>query len=232
MEEKAKGKRGSIERGEWFKGLDPFTEAQRSMIAEWHPYALKYADTEIARRKKCKEMIPSFVIRDASEAALMYAVSKWRPDGGCNFKTFFHTGFFMRVNNAIKQYVRDRDKYISENRYAVQKRRSQGTAKHKGFPTLAETVLFSSSSFDESVLSDIYVEDLLSRLAPLQALAVRRCYLGGERQADVARDIGTTKQNVNQALRLARETLKQIMSGEIDRKKRGVKKKTEVTDAG
>ncbi|MBO5969254.1 MAG: sigma-70 family RNA polymerase sigma factor [Clostridia bacterium] len=231
MEEKVKGKRGSVERGEWFKGLDPFTEAQRSMIAEWHPYAMKYADTEINRRKRCNEIIPSHVIQDASEAALMYAVSKWKPDGGCNFKTFFHNGFFMRVNNAIKQYANKRDKYISENNTLSPMRKSQSVANNTRLTPIAETSRFSSGYFEDSVVGDIYVDDLLSRLTPLQRLVVERCYLEGERQSDVAKDLGTTKQNVNQALRLAKDSLKQIINGEIDRKRRGYKKRRDVPNA-
>ena len=234
MEEKRKEKRkrGSIEKGEWFKGLEPFTEAQRSMIAEWYAYAMKYAETEITRRESAKEKIPASVIRDASIAALMYAVTKWKPDGGCNFKTFFHKGFFTRVSNAVRQYSRNRDKYISENEQAINKGHSVRSANHKGFPTLGETEMFSTDSFEDSVIGKIYVEDMISNLKELQQTLVRRCFLSGERQSDVAREMGVSKQYISHELILARRSLILMMDGDIEIQKGGPIKKIGDDDNG
>lgn len=227
-ERKEKRKRGSIEKGEWFKGLDTFTDAQRSMMAEWYAYAMKYAETEVSRRQKLKEMVPSSVIRDASEEALMYAVTKWKPDGGCNFKTFFHNGFFTKVSNAVNQYIRNRDKYISENCKILSKKHPN----LESSTTLGETGLFSNESFEDSIIGDIYVDELLSKLTELQQTAVRRCYLYGERQSDVARDMGVTKQNINNALSMASNSLRMMINGEIERPKRGPRKKIGDDDNG
>ena len=213
MEEKRKKKRvrNQSEKGQWFQDLDTFTDAQRSMIVEWYAYAMKYADTEIERRKKAKEMIPSFVIRDASVAALLYCVSRWNPDGGCNFKTYFHTGFFFQVNHAVNRYVANRDKYISENKTASNKCKYLRSADHKGFPTLEETDMFAQCSFEDSVIGNMFVEELLSNLDDFHRMIVQRCCIDLEKQTDIAKDLGVTRQYIHQELSLAKKKLKFIM---------------------
>ena len=231
MEEKKKRTRSLTEKGRWFLGLEPFTESQRSMIAEWYPYAMKYADTEIKRRKNDSFKIPDSVIEDASVVALMYAVERWNAEGGKTFKSYFHTSFCMRVSNACRRYMEKCGPVISENVRAGKQRRDKGSDGAK-VKYLSDTDLFSDKSFEDSILSDIYVEDLLSRLPPLQRTAVIRCCFNNERQSDVARSIGTTKQNINHALILAYQTIRRIMNGEIDRPIRGRRREKEEAEVG
>lgn len=228
MEEKKKRARNLTEKGRWFMDIEPFTDAKRSMLAEWYPYAMKYADTEIKRRSNDKFKIPDAVITDASVTALMYAVDRWNPEGGRTFKSYFHTSFYMRVSNACRRYQEKSIATLSENTLSSSKARKAWGNK----TCLSDTDLFAEESFEDSILSDIYVDDLLSRLPPLQQTAVIRCCLHRERQTDVARSLGVSKQTVNQALSLAYSTIRRIMNGEIDRPRRGRRKGKEEVKVG
>ena len=86
--EKTKQKqfKNRLEKGEFFKGLDPLTDAQRSFVAEWYPWAVKYARTEIDRRKKKNDRLPPRVVYDTAINTLIYTATKWKPDGGCTYK--------------------------------------------------------------------------------------------------------------------------------------------------
>ncbi len=210
MEKKKINRKGSL-----FNDLDPLTDAQRSMAAEWYAYAMKYADTEIVRRKKAKDMIPPYIIRDAAVAALIYCVCKWRPDGGSNFKTYFHTGFFFRVSQAVKLYSNKRNKSISKDRKSYKKCKSINSADHRGFPTLEETGLFSQCSFENSVIGNMFVEELLSNLDDFHRVIVQRCCIDMEKQTDVAREFGVTRQYIHQELNLAKKKLKCVIENKM-----------------
>jgi RNA polymerase sigma factor (sigma-70 family) len=206
MEEKKKRRSPNrVNKGEFFRGIEPLTDAQRSFVAEWYPWAMKYAITEIQRRKKKNDSTPPELIIDTSVTTLMYAAVNWNPDGGSSFKTYFHYGFYSNVSNAVKKYYDDKAKAISENqRTKVQ--HEEG----RGYTTVANT-LYSNVNVEESVLADIYVDDMLSSLTPYQRDIVTKCYLYGERQSDVAEELGVTRQAVNQALNYAKKTLRKVI---------------------
>lgn len=203
-----------------FEKLKPFTDAQRSLMAEWHPWAMQYADNEIKRRKDKKDMIPAWVIEDAAVNALIHAAVKWSPEYGVSFKTYYHKGFYMSVWNAVKEYCEGRDNHVSENTPVF----GASKGNDDDILRLKDTEPFSKDSFEDALADKIDVERMLSKLTPLQAEAVSRFYMGGERQSEIARDLGVTRQNVNSAVTTAVKSLRLICTGEVDRVKRGRKK--------
>lgn len=206
MEEKKKRRLPNrISKGQFFRGLEPLTDAQRSFIAEWYPWAMKYAETDIARRIKKNDFTPPEIIRDTAVTTLIYAATTWNPDGGASFKTYFHYGFYSSVSNAVKKYYDDKAKTVSEN----QKTKVQHEGDHS-YVTVADTI-YVDEEMEDSVLADVYVDDLLSHLTPYQRELVTRCCLHGDRQTEVAKDLGVTKQAVNQALTNAFATLRGVL---------------------
>lgn len=207
MEEKKKRRLPNrIGKGEFFRGMEPLTDAQRSFIADWYPWAMKYAITDITRRRRKNDQVPAEIIFDTAITTLIYAAVNWRPDGGCSFKTYFHYGFYSSVSNAVKKYYDNKAKAVSEN----QRTKSQHEG-GKGYTTIAGT-LCDEVMMEESVLSDIYVDEILSCLTPYQRDIVTKCYLYGEKQTDIAAELGVSKQAVNQALSNAKKTLHKAMS--------------------
>ncbi|MBO7070484.1 MAG: sigma-70 family RNA polymerase sigma factor [Bacteroidales bacterium] len=209
-----------------FKKLMPFTDAQRSLMAEWYSWAMQYADTEINRRAKKKDKIPAWVIEDAAVNALIHAAVKWDPEQGVSFKTYYHKGFYMAVWNAVKDYCESRDNHISENTpiFSGSKRNDDDVLR------LKDTEPFSNDSFEDSMCDKIDVDRMLSKLTPLQSEAVRRFFIGGERQSEIASDMGVTRQNVNNAVSTAVRYMRLIYNGEIDRVRRGRRKKNAGTE--
>lgn len=203
-----------------FNKLKPFTDAQRSLMAEWYPWAMQYADNEIKRRKDKKDMIPAWVIEDAAVNALIHAAVKWSSEYGVSFKTYYHKGFYMSVWNAVKEYCESRDNHVSENTPVF----GASKGNDDDILRLKDTEPFSKDSFEDALADKIDVERMLSKLTPLQAESVSRFYLGGERQSEIARDLGVTRQNVNSAVITAVKSLRLIYTGEVDRVKRGRKK--------
>lgn len=207
MEEVKKKRRlpNRASKGQFFRGLDPLTDAQRSFIAEWYPWAMKYAETDISRRKKKNDFTPPEIIRDTAVTTLIYAAVNWNPDGGASFKTYFHYGFYSSVSNAVKKYYEDKAKTVSEN----EKTKVQHEGDH-GYTTVADTICC-DDVMEESVLSDVYVDNLLSYLTPYQREVVTRCCLEGQKQTEVAKELGVTKQAVNQALTNACSILRGVL---------------------
>ena len=200
-----------------FNKLKPFTDAQRSLMAEWYQWAMQYADNEIKRRKDKKDMIPAWVIEDAAINALIHAAVRWSPEYGVSFKTYYHKGFYMSVWNAVKEYCESRDNHVSENTpvYSGSKRNDDDILR------LKDTEPFAQDSFEDALCDKIDVEMVLSKLTPRQADSLSRFYLLGERQADIARDEGISKQSINQTIKFATKSFRMIYSGECDRVKRG-----------
>ena len=203
-----------------FEKLKPFTDAQRSLMAEWYQWALQYADTEINRRAKKKDKIPAWVIEDAAINALIRAAVRWNPEHGVSFKTYYHKGFYMSVWNAVKEYCESRDNHVSENTPVF----GASKGNDDDILRLKDTEPFSKDSFEDAIADKIDVERMLSKLTPLQAESVSRYYMFGERQTDIARDLGVTKQCINQTISAATRSLRMICNGECDRVKRGRKK--------
>lgn len=200
-----------------FNKLKPFTDAQRSLMAEWYQWAMRYADNEIKRRKEKRDMIPAWVIEDAAVNALIHAAVKWSPEYGVSFKTYYHKGFYMTVWNAVKEYCESRDNHVSENTpvYGGSKRNDDDILR------LKDTEPFAQDSFEDALCDKIDVEMVLSKLTPRQADSLSRFYLLGERQSDIARDEGISKQSINQTIKFATNSFRMIYSGECDRVKRG-----------
>lgn len=209
MEEKKKRRLpNSVSKGQFFRGLDPLTDAQRSFIADWYPWAMKYAETDISRRKKKNDFTPPEIIRDTAINTLIYAAMSWNPDGGCSFKTYFHYGFYSSVSNAVKKYYEDKNKTVSDNSRV--KILVQTNHDRESSPSLSD-LMSSDYQLEDSILSDIYVDELLSYLTPNQRYVVERCCLNGDKQTEVARELGVTKQAVHQALTNACKTLRVVL---------------------
>lgn len=221
MEEVKKKRRlpNRASKGQFFRGLEPLTDAQRSFIAEWYPWAMKYAETDIARRIKKNDLTPPEIIRDTAVTTLIYAATTWNPDGGASFKTYFHYGFYSSVSNAVKKYYDDKAKTVSEN----EKTKAQHEGDHS-YVTVADTI-YADEEMEDSILADVYVDDLLSHLTPYQRELVTRCCLHGDRQTEVAKELGVTKQAVHQAIANAYSTLRKVLGAGIKAEQRGRLKK-------
>ena len=203
-----------------FEKLKPFTDAQRSLMAEWYPWAMQYADNEIKRRKEKRDMIPAWVIEDAAVNALIHAAVKWSPEYGVSFKTYYHKGFYMSVWNAVKEYCESRDNHVSENTPVF----GASKGNDDDILRLKDTEPFAQDSFEDALCDKIDVEMVLSKLTPRQADSLSRFYLLGERQSDIARDEGISKQSINQTIKFATNSFRMIYSGECSTVKRGRKK--------
>lgn len=203
-----------------FKSLTPFTDAQRSFMAEWYPWAMKYADAEINRRAKKKDKIPAWVIQDAAVNALIHAAVRWNPEYGVSFKTYYHKGFFMAVWNAVKEYCECRDNHISENTPVAGRSKSNDDDVLR----IKDTIPYSCDSFDDYICDKVDVERMVQKLTPLQAESVSRFYLYGERQTDIARDLGVTRQNIGQAISAATKSMRMIYNGDDIKVRRGRRK--------
>ena len=195
-----------------FEKLKPFTDAQRSLMAEWYPWAMHYADVEIKRRAEKREKIPSWVIEDAAVNALIRSVIRYDPERGVAFKTYFHRGFYMNVWNAVKEYCESRDNHISENTPV----RGESNDNDDDILRLKDTNPFAEDSFEDEIIAKIDFERLMSKLSPWQAEAVSRVYMFGERQSDIAREYGVSRQNVNNAVRAAVKYLRTVCGEEYD----------------
>lgn len=222
--EKTKQKqfKNRLEKGEFFKGLDPLTDAQRSFVAEWYPWAVKYARTEIDRRKKKNDRLPPRVVYDTAINTLIYTATKWKPDGGCTYKSYYHRGFYSNVANAAKKFYTSKSRTVSDNCMS----RDCDYRDEESCPKIHDSYK-SDIELENDIVSNIYVESLLSHLTPLQADVTRRCYINGEKQTEVARDMGVSKQAVNQALSYASRTLRAIINGDTNIPRRGRPKKVE-----
>ena len=203
-----------------FNKLKPFTDAQRSLMAEWYQWAMRYADNEIKRRKEKRDMIPAWVIEDAAVNALIHAAVKWSPEYGVSFKTYYHKGFYMSVWNAVKEYCESRDNHVSENTPVF----GASKGNDDDILRLKDTEPFAQDSFEDALCDKIDVEMVLSKLTPRQADSLSRFYLLGERQSDIARDEGISKQSINQTIKFATNSFRMIYSGECSTVKRGRKK--------
>jgi DNA-directed RNA polymerase specialized sigma24 family protein len=74
---------------------------------------------------------------------------------------------------------------------------------------------YGSTQWENEAVGRIDAERILSQLTPKQAEYVKRVYIDGERQADVARSNGVKRQAVEQALKLAKENIRRIVNGDV-----------------
>ena len=201
-----------------FKNLTEFSDAERNLIVEWYSWAMTYANNEANRRAKKHDRIPEYIIFDAATSALLHTAKHWNPKMG-TFKTYFHCTFRGFLSNEIKVYCVERDRIVSENTETL---RNVGQLPFdEDVPRICTSEAYSIESFEDQLISKLDIENLLSKLTPLQARIVFNVCIQGDRQADVARELGVSRQNVGQTLSLASRALRRIMDGEIDRVRRG-----------
>ncbi len=206
MAEEVKKKwRNRVTSGLYFNDIAPFTQAESNMIVEWWDWAMSY----YINYKKTYPQYPEDTLYDAVVEALMYSVKTWDKDKAASFKTWFHRGCAISVHKYIRRYnIKELPKISAE--INVERRKGEDR------PLLLKDLeLFEAIKWEDDTVGRIDTENILSQLTPKQAEYVKRVYIDGERQADVARSNGVKRQAVEQALKLAKENIRGIVNGDV-----------------
>ena len=206
MAEEVKKKwRNRVTSGLYFNDIAPFTQAESNMIVEWWDWAMSY----YINYKKTYPQYPEDTLYDAVVEALMYSVKTWDKDKAASFKTWFHRGCAISVHKYIRRYnIKELPKISAE--INVERRKGEDR------PLLLKDLeLFGAIKWEDDTVGRIDTENILSQLTPKQAEYVKRVYIDGERQADVARSNGVKRQAVEQALKLAKENIRGIVNGDV-----------------
>ena len=196
--------RNRVTAGLYFADISEFTQAESNMIVEWWDWAMSY----FIWYKKTYPHYPEDVLYDAVVEALIYCVKTWDKDKPAKFKTWFHKGCAISVHKYVRRYNIKELPKISENTTAKFRGRD-------GEDKIKDMYFYGSTQWENEAVDKIDVERILSQLTPRQAEYVKRVYIDGERQADVARSNGVKRQAVEQALKLAKENIRRIVNGDV-----------------
>ena len=205
MAEEVKKKwRNRVTSGLYFNDIEPFTQAESNMIVEWWDWAMSY----YINYKKTYPQYPEDTLYDAVVEALMYCVKTWDKDKASSFKTWFHKGCAISVHKYVRRHnIKEIPKISMETELEL---RGQ---KYK--PMLKDLACCGSTQWEDDAIGSMDADYILSQLTPKQAEYVKRVYIDGERQADVARSNGVKRQAVEQALKLAKENIRRIVNGDV-----------------
>lgn len=200
--------RSRVDQGWYFSDITEFTQAEKNMIVEWWDWAMMYQNS----CKKTYPHIPSDVLYDAAVESLIYCVKTWDSSKPANFKSWFHRGFYITVHKYVRRHQRLCKFEISDETEIL----PSGDQWAKAEPLkIRSAAFYGSTQWEDDTVCRIDTENILSQLTPKQAEYVKRVYIDGERQADVARSNGVKRQSVEQALKLAKENIRRIVNGNV-----------------
>lgn len=203
--------RNRVTAGLYFADISEFTQAESNMIVEWWDWAMSY----FISYKKTYPQYPDDVLYDAVVEALIYCVKTWDKDKPAKFKTWFHKGCAISVHKYVRRYNIKELPKISENTTAKFGGRD-------GEDKIKDMCFYGSSQWENEAVGKIDVERIMSKLTPSQAEYVRRVYINGERQIDVARSCGVSRHSVEQALGRAKENMRRIINGDVWRDRKAI----------
>ena len=148
---------------------------------------------------------PDDVLFDGVEDALIYSIRTWNSEGKASFKTWFHRACSMRV---YRSWVRYRNRYLADDS-GDRKIATRGKANRDCDLHLNETVKFGSTQWEDRCLDRLIIEEVASYLKPQEKEVLRRVYVYNEKQSDIARAMGVSRQRVSivhkEAIRKCRE---------------------------
>lgn len=214
--------RSRVDQGWYFSDITEFTQAEKNMIVEWWDWAMMY----FINCKKTHPQIPEEVLYDSAVEALMYCVKTWDDSKPASFKNWFHRGFYITVHKYVRRHQR-LCKFEISDETEILPTGDQWCNREPG--KIKDMEYYGSTQWENEAVGRIDAERILSQLTPRQAEYVKRVYIDGERQADVARSNGVKRQSVEQALGRAKENMRRIINGDVwrDRKALGRPRKHE-----
>lgn len=188
----------SAKRQEFFRDIDGFTQVEKNKIVEWWPYAMTYYKNLLRKYPTT----PDDVLFDGVEDALIYAIKTWDSSKKASFKTWFHRACSMAVyrswvqyrNGYLCNYSRDtplpRDLHLDD--YCFKDVMSNGYAE-----------------WEDQCVDRLALDEVMSCLKPQEQEIMKRVYVYNEKQSDIARAMGVTRQRVSfvhgEAIRKCRE---------------------------
>ena len=152
---------------------------------------------------------PDDVLFDGVEDALIYSIRTWSSEGKASFKTWFHRACSMCV---YRSWVRYRNGYLADDS-GDRKIATRGKANRDCDLFLNETVKFGSTQWEDRCLDRLTIDEVTSCLKPQEKEVLRRVYVYNEKQSDIARAMGISRQRVSivhkEAIRKCREAAKE-----------------------
>lgn len=187
----------------FFRDIDGFTQVEKNKIVEWWPYALTYYNNLLRRFPTT----PDDVLFDGVEDALIYAVRTYQPDKGSSFKSWFHRACSMAV---YRSWVRYRNGYLGDFSRDTPIPRHGDYADITCFGDMASN---GCTQWEDRCVDRLAVDEVMSCLKPQEKEIMQRVYVYNEKQADIARAMGVTRQWVSfvhgEAIRKCREAAKE-----------------------
>ena len=189
----------------FFRDINEFTQVERDKIVEWWPWAMAYHHNMANERPK----VPEDVIYDGVIDALIYSVREWDPEGGKTFKSWFHVACSMFTSRSIKRWQRDFMVQDSGDRCVRgRKKKDDGRELY-----LRDSDAFETTEWEDRCLDRISLDEVMSCLNQKEREIMTRIYVYNEKQSDIARAMGVTRQRVSfiheEAIRKCREAAKE-----------------------
>ena len=189
----------------FFKDIDGFTQVQKNMIVQWWPWAMTYYNNLLRKYPH----VPDDVLYDGAVEALIYSVREWDPNGGSKFKSWFHKACIYATNRSIRRW---HNEFLRDFHRETELPLSSGLRDVKCY---GDTMKNGYTEWEVQTIDRIVLADIMSCLNETQKTIVRRIAIYNEKQADIARDMGCTRQYVNNEYRKAmaklREAAKEVI---------------------
>ena len=192
----------------FFKDIDGFTQVQKNAIVEWWSWAMTYYNNLLRKYPH----VPDDVLYDGVVEALIYSVRDWEPNGGSKFKSWFHKACLFAVNRSIRRWY---------NGYMVDFHRESSVYHNSdnnepSKMTYSETKANGFTEWEDNLMDTLVLEDVMSCLNKTQRTILRRIAIYNEKQADIARDMGCTRQYVNNEYRKAMAKCREVAKGGLE----------------
>ena len=177
------------------------------MIVEWWHYAMTYYNNLLRKFPHT----PDDVLFDGVEDALIYAVRTWDSSKKASFKTWFHRACSMAV---YRSWVRYKNRYLCN--YSRDTPLPHGWSYIGGSTdsTFSDIVTNGCAQWEDQCLDRLTLDEVMSCLKPQEQEIMKRVYVYNEKQSDIARAMGVTRQRVSfihgEAIRKCREAAKEV----------------------
>lgn len=192
----------SAKRQEFYRDIDGFTQADKNKIVEWWPYAMTYYNNLLRRFPTT----PDDVLFDGVEEALIYAIRTWDSTKKASFKTWFHNAVRMAVYRSWVQY---------KNSYLCNYSRDTPLPRDLHLDDYCFKDVMSNGyvEWEDQCVDRLTLDEVMSCLNPKEQEIMKRVYVYNEKQSDIARAMGVTRQRVSfvhgEAIRKCREAAKE-----------------------
>lgn len=195
----------SAKRQEFYRDIDGFTQADKNKIVEWWPYAMTYYNNLLRKFPTT----PDDVLFDGVEDALIYAIRTWDSTKKASFKTWFHNACRMAVYRSWVQY---------RNGYLCNYSRDTPIPRHGDYVDVTcfgDLASNGCTKWEDRCIDRISLDEVMSCLNQKEREIMTRIYVYNEKQSDIARAMGVTRQRVSfihgEAIRKCREAAKEVV---------------------